>query len=185
MLQALLRSAALTPEDLEIKEYPDFGQGAAVAQGAVDAATGFANNEPVQLQLSGVEVNILRVDNVIALPGPGLIAGTSTISAKPDAIAAFVFQTLRAMREIAADPDKGLDAAIAAVPELGQDRATQRAILLATIEMWQSDLTRTQGLGAIDRAGWIESIAFLNELGLVAKPVSIDELIHDQFIPVD
>jgi NitT/TauT family transport system substrate-binding protein len=185
MLQALLGSADLTPDAIEIVEYPDFGQGAAVAQGAVDAATGFANNEPVQLELTGEEVNILRVDNVIALPGPGLIAGTSTIGSKPDAIGAFVAQTLRAMREIAADPDKGLDAAIAVVPELGQDRATQRAILLATIEMWQSDLTRAQGLGAIDRDGWTESIAFLTELGLVAKPVTVDDLVDPRFIPVD
>ena len=40
-----------------IIEYPDFGQGAAVAQGAVDAATGFANNEPVQLELAGTKVD--------------------------------------------------------------------------------------------------------------------------------
>ena len=53
MLQALLQSANLTPDDVEIVEYPDFGQGAAVAQGAVDAATGFANNEPVQLERTG------------------------------------------------------------------------------------------------------------------------------------
>ena len=53
MLQALLASADLTPDDLEIVEYPDFGQGAAVIADAVDAATGFANNEPVQLELTG------------------------------------------------------------------------------------------------------------------------------------
>ena len=185
MLQALLRSADLTPDDLQIVPYPDFGQGAAVAAGQVDAATGFANNEPIQLQLSGEEVNVLRVDNVIALPGPGLIAGTSTIDSKSNAVRAFVAQTLRAMREITADPDNGLDAAIAAVPELGQNRATQRAILLATIDMWQNDLTRAQGLGAIDRDGWTESIAFLTELGLVAKPVTVDDLVDPRFIPVD
>ena len=53
MLQALLKSAGLTPDDLTIVEYPDFGQGTAVAAGAVDAATGFINNEPVQLELTG------------------------------------------------------------------------------------------------------------------------------------
>jgi putative riboflavin transport system substrate-binding protein len=185
MLQALLRSADLTPDDLQISLYPDFGQGAALAAGAVDAATGFANNEPVQLQLSGEEVNILRVDNVVALPGPGLIAGTSTMESKSNAVRAFVAQTLRAMREIAADPDKGLDAAIATVPELGQDRATQRAILLATIEMWQNDMTRNEGLGVLNRDGWTDSITFLTELGgLVAKPVTVDDVIDDRFIPV-
>ncbi|MBA2374106.1 MAG: ABC transporter substrate-binding protein, partial [Chloroflexi bacterium] len=59
MLQALLKSANLTPDDLTIVEYPDFGQGAAVGQGAVDAATGFANNEPVQLRLAGEQVTVL------------------------------------------------------------------------------------------------------------------------------
>ena len=38
MLQALLASVKLTTDDVTIVEYPDFGQGAAVAQGAVDAA---------------------------------------------------------------------------------------------------------------------------------------------------
>jgi NitT/TauT family transport system substrate-binding protein len=185
MLQALLRSVNLTADDVEIVLYPDFGQGAAVATGAVDAATGFANNEPIQQELQGEAVVVLHVDAVVALQGPGLIAGTSTIAAKADSVGPFIAQTLRAMREIGADPDKGLDAAIAAVPELGQNRATQRAILLATIEMWQSDVTRRDGLGAIDQDGWTESIAFLTELGLVANSVTVDELVDPQFLPVD
>ena len=40
MLQALLASAGLTPEDVEIVEYPTSRQRCAVPQGAVDAATG-------------------------------------------------------------------------------------------------------------------------------------------------
>src|SRR4029450_12913732 len=38
MLQALLASAGLTTEDIEIVEYPDFTQEIAVERGAVDAA---------------------------------------------------------------------------------------------------------------------------------------------------
>jgi putative riboflavin transport system substrate-binding protein len=185
MLQAMLGAVSLTPEDLTIVEYPDFGQGTAVAQGAVDAATGFANNEPVQLQLQGEDVVVLRIDDIVPLPGPGLIAGASTIDSKGEAVGKFVAQTLRAMREIIADPDKGLDAAIAVVPELGQDRVTQRAILMATIDMWQSDRTSAEGLGTIDRDGWTASIALLTQLGLVAKPVTVDELVDPRFIPVD
>ena len=90
MLQALLKSAGLTPNDLQIVEYPDFGQGAAVAQGAVDAATGFVNNEPVQLQLTGEQVNILRVDEITPLPGNGLIVGSKALESKRDATAAFI-----------------------------------------------------------------------------------------------
>jgi len=183
MLQALLGSAGLTPDDVEVVEYPDFGQGAAVAQGAVDAATGFANNEPVVLERSGTPVFVLHVDDVTALPGPGLIASTATIDAKRDSIAGFVRATLRAMKDIVAEPAKGLDATIHAVPELGQDRELQAAILDATIDVWgRAGATPGEGLGQIDRAGWEASIEFMTELGLVPNPVTLDQLVVEDFV---
>ncbi len=183
MLQALLGSAGLTTSDVQIVEYPDFGQGVAVQQGAVDAATGFANNEPVQLELAGIKTVVLHVDQVIALPGPGLIAGTSTLDTKHGAIAAFVAATVRAMNEIKADPSKGLDAAIAAVPELGSNRSTQAAILAATISTWSGPVTAISGFGAIDDAGWTASIAFMTKLGLVPNPVTLSDLVRKDLLP--
>ncbi len=181
MLQALLGSAGLTAEDVEIVEYPDFGQGAAVQQGAVDAATGFANNEPVQLQLAGFPTTVLHVDAIVPLPGPGLISGTAALSTKQAAVAAFAAATLRAMCDIAADPEKGLAAAIVAVPELGSDRATQRAILDATIQAWQG--SGTAALGAIDAANWSASLVFMTTLGLVPNPVHVEDLIRADLLP--
>ncbi len=178
MLQALLGSAGLAPEDVEIVEYPDFTQRAAVEQGAVDAATGFANNEPVQLELAGEPVVLLRIDDITPLPGPGLIAGSSTLESKRVAIEAFVATTLRAMDAITADPSVGLDAAIVAVPELASARDAQLAILEATIESWSGAAQVSDGLGAIDEAGWAASIEFLTSLGLVPNPVTVDDLVE-------
>jgi NitT/TauT family transport system substrate-binding protein len=183
MLQALLRSADLTPGDLEIVEYPDFGQGAAVTQGAVDAATGFVNNEPVQLRLTGEEVSILRVDEVTPLPGNGLIVGAGALESKRDAITGFVAATLRAMEEIAATPEVGLDAALTAVPELAADRDTQAAILDATIEVWRGSAQEGGGLGAIEPGDWEASLTFLTDLGLVPNPVTVEDLIDTGFLP--
>jgi NitT/TauT family transport system substrate-binding protein len=164
MLQALVDSAGLTPADLEIRDYPDFGQAVGLQQGAVQAATGFRNNEPVQLRLSGFETNILGVDEITPLPGPGLTVGADTLAAKRDALRAFVAATLRAMAEIDADPEAGLNDAIAVVPEFGQDRATELAILEATIEMWHSPYTDAHGLGAIDQDAWADSLTFMRGL---------------------
>jgi NitT/TauT family transport system substrate-binding protein len=183
MLQALLDSAGLTPDDVTILEYPDYGQGVAVQQGAVDAATGFANNEPVQLELNGIKTVVLHVDNIVPLPGNGLIASVSTLDSKHAAVAGFVAATLRAMNEIAATPSKGLDAAIAAVPELAKDRATQMAILAATIATWASPTTSAGGLGAIDTDGWAASIGYLTKLGLVPHEVKVGDLVRDDFLP--
>ena len=184
MLQALLGSAGLTTSDVDIVEYPGFTQRAAVAQGAVDAATGFSNNEPVQLELDGTKAVVLHIDAITPLPGPGLIAATKTLTDKHDAIARFVAATLRAMNAIKLNPSVGLDAAIKAVPELGSARDLQMAILTATIESWTGPVQATNGLGAIDRDGWTRSIAFLTTLGLVPKPVTVDDLVQDDLIPV-
>ena len=149
----------------------------------VDAATGFVNNEPVQLELSGTPASVLRVDDVVPLPGPGLIAGVDTLEENPDAIQAFIAATLRAMEEIADDPEVGLEAAITEVPELGNDRETQRAILEATIDTWRGPLQAERGLGAVDRDGWQASIEFLEDLGLVPNPITIEDVLRDDLLP--
>ncbi len=181
-LLALLDSAGLTVDDVKLVEFPDFGQAAALQQGAVDAATGFANNEPIVLGNAGIDVNVLTVDGFVPLPGPGLVTGTATLEAKRDALTAFTAATLQAMEEIKADPQKGLDATFAMVPELAADPALQLQILEATVAQWQN--TRTGGaLGSIDTDGWQKSLEFMTTLDLVPNPVTVDQLVNDSLLP--
>ncbi len=185
MLQALLASAGLTPDDLSISPYPDYGQAVALSQGQVDVATGFANNEPVQLKLQGIDTTVLHVDQITPLPGPGLVVGTATLAAKHDALRVFVAATLRAMTEIKADPRKGVDASIAAVPDLGTNPAVQRAILDATIAIWSSPYTDAHGLGAIDTAAWAKSVEFMHSMpdGAVPSPRPAEQLVTTELLP--
>ena len=185
MLQALLGSVGLKTSDVNIQLYPDFGQGTALAAGAVDAATGFVNNEPVQLELSGTPATILHVDQTVPLPGNGLIVGIA-LGSKRDPLKAFIGATLRAMKDVAANPQKGLDAAVAVVPDLGKEPTTQLAILKATIETWSSDYTKAHGAGAIDRAAWTKSVTFI--AGLPDSPISsapptVDRLVDETLLP--
>ena len=182
MLQALLQSAGLTLDDVEIIEFPDFGQATALSQGQVDAATGFANNEPIQMRNAGIEPVVLTIDDVTPLPGPGLVAGTETLATKRPALEAFVAATLRAMDEIAADPQKGLDATFAAVPDLATNPELQAQILDATIATWRNQ--RTGGaLGSVDTEGWTKSLAFMTELGLVPNPITVEQLVDTSLLP--
>jgi NitT/TauT family transport system substrate-binding protein len=140
----------------------------------------------VQLEAAGVPAVVLHVDDVIALPGPGLIAGSKLLETGATAIAGFVGATLRAMREIARDPGVGVDAAIAAVPELASDRDTQARVLAATIATWPSPGNGPDSFGLIDRTGWQASIDFMSRLGLVPNPVTVDQLVHEiGILPVD
>ena len=185
MLQAMLDSAGLKPTDLTITEYPDYGQGTAVAKGAVDAATGYANNEVVQLGLAGEKLTVIKVDSIIALPGPGMIVGKPVIddAARKAAVKKFVAATLQAMKEIVATPSKGVDAAIKAVPDLAASKATQEAILAATIDVWKSPLTESKGLGAIDGNGWTKTIEYLGKLGLTQKTITVADATRSDMLP--
>jgi NitT/TauT family transport system substrate-binding protein len=185
MLQALLGSAGLKTSDLDIQLYPDYGQGAALGQGAIDAATGFVNNEPVQLGLSGTPTTILAVDSILPLPGNGLIAGVDTLKNKHAALKAFVAATLRAMSEITADPNVAIDASLAQAPNLvGTDRATLMAILKATLATWSNDYTVAHGPGSIDRAAWQKTVDFMVGLkdGTVPAAPAIGQLVDDSLL---
>jgi NitT/TauT family transport system substrate-binding protein len=182
MLQALLQSASLTPADVDIVEFPDFGQATALQQGTVDAATGFANNEPIVLKNAGIDTTILTVDEVVPLPGPGLVTGQQTLVSKEAALKAFTSATLRAMDEIAADPQVGLDATFALVPDLAQDPALQRQILDATVAQWTNPRTKA-AFGTIDRDGWQQSLDFMTTLDLVPNPVTVDQLVNETLLP--
>lgn len=185
MLQALLASAGLSADDVEIVTYPDFGQAVALAQGQVDAATGFVNNEPVQLERDGVPVEVLSIDEVAPLPGPGLVVGRANLASKRDALRAFTAATIRAMEEISADPQAGLDAAFSRVPELASDPETQRAILDATVDAWTSEHAVVHGLGSVDRAAWQSALDIMTSLpdSVVAGPLTVDELVTDELQP--
>jgi ABC-type nitrate/sulfonate/bicarbonate transport system substrate-binding protein len=110
-----------------------------------------------------------------------LCVGSKTLDERRPAVKAFVAATLRAMREIAADPTKGLEAAIARVPDLGQDRELQLGILRATIDTWQSPYTQANGLGAVDREAWRASIEFMRLLpeNPVPNPVTVEQLVAE------
>ncbi len=180
-LQALLAAEGLSPDDVEISTYPDFGQAVAVASGQVDAATGFVNNEPVQLKLQGLDVNVLQVADVAPLPGPGLVSGVATIESKGAALRAFTAATIRAMEEISTDPQAGLDATFTRVPELADDPETQLAILEATIDSWMGDPAAEHGLGTVDLAAWESGLEIMRSLpdSSVSDDLTVDDLVTD------
>ena len=144
--------------------------------GAVDAATGFANNEPVQLELAGTPTTVLHVDDITPLPGPGADRrhGDARDQARRRS-KAFVAVDAAAMQEIQADPNVGLDAAIKAVPELASARPTQAAILDATIKSWTGPVQEADGLGAHRRGRLGDVDHYLTTLGLVPNAVTVQE----------
>ena len=143
-----------------------FNAVASLAAGRLVAATGFWNAEGVALRRRGVPVRIFKVDEYGAPPYPELILTTSrrTLETEPELLAAILAGTTRGYELVVDDPEAGLDALLAANPEL--DRDEQRAQLDALLP----DLAPTPFDPAVLRR-WS---AWDVEHGLLKAPVDID-----------
>ncbi len=184
-LLALLYAENIPREAVNVQEI-GFTQVAAISEGKVTVAAGYGNNEPIQLERQGIPVNVIRVSDYFPLASDSLIASEQVIGSDPEVVHRFVRATLRAMAEVIADPDTAFTVALDYIPELkSADQSTrdlQRAVLQATLDYWQSDKTKTQGLGFCDEANWRETHTFLRESGLLTTDVEVTKAFTNQFI---
>ena len=176
-LLALLDAGGLTLNDITLREYPAFNQVEGLLNGDVDLITGFRVNEPLQLEAQGFAADILTVDELVPLPGPGIVFGDEVLSANRELAIAFADAVRRAQQTIAGDIDAGLEAAIAQVPTIGEDRDTARAVLAATVELWLDDAGDVAT--GIDRDVWESGYATRRELGLIDGSVPPEDMVDD------
>lgn len=173
-LLALLDAGGLTATDVTIREYPQFNQTQGLLNGDVDLITGFRNNEPWRLASQGMNVDVMTVEQIAPLPGPGMVVGDALLAGDPALVQAFATATVRAQATITGDIQKGLDAAVVAVPTIAADKATALTVLRATIELWKGSAVGPTG--AIDLAVWAKGYATMRKLGFIDGSVPVDQM---------
>jgi putative riboflavin transport system substrate-binding protein len=174
-LLALLAAGGLTPDDVTIREYPQFNQVEGLLSGDVDLITGFRSNEPLRLSAEGVEADVLAVDDIAPLPGPGMIAGDELLDSEIDLAHAFADAVLLAQEAIVQQPDLGLAAAIEAVPTIAEDEATAMAVLEATISIWLGDGPLPNNV--VDQTIWCPGYRTMLDLGFIDASVPIEDMV--------
>ncbi len=173
-LLALLDAGGLTADDITIREYPQFNQVDGLSNGDVELITGFRNNEPLRLADRGMDVGMLTVDDIAPLPGPGLIVGDELLADDPELVRAFADAVAAAQAEVIADPELGFAAAEAAVNTIAEAPDVARAVLDATVELWEGDGFDE---GRIDVELWESGYATMLRLGFIDGSVSLEEMI--------
>jgi NitT/TauT family transport system substrate-binding protein len=180
-LLTLLDAEGLTADDVTIREYPQFNQTEGLANGDVALITGFRNNEPLQLEAMGIEPDVRTVDEVAPLPGPGVIVGDQLLEDDPELVRAFAEATAAAQAAVIADPELGFEAAMAAVPTIAEGPEVARAVLDATVVLWEGDGFDD---GRIDAALWEQGYATMERLEFIDGSVPVTEMIAAEVLGV-
>jgi ABC-type nitrate/sulfonate/bicarbonate transport system substrate-binding protein len=105
-----------------------------------------------------------------------VIVGDELLADDPELVRAFTAAVAAAQADVIADPELGFAAAEAAVPTISEDPETARAILDATVELWEGDGFAD---GAVDRDLWVAGYETIVRLGFIDGSVEIDEMLAD------
>jgi NitT/TauT family transport system substrate-binding protein len=181
-LKAILYAASVKESDLKLVDI-GYTQAAAVSEGKVDAAVGYAVNEPIQLRAAGKSVNVISVADYSNLVSAGLVTNEETIAKQPELVRALVRGTLRGMQDAVAKPEEAMDITIKYVPEAGgNNRAAQMLVLKEAIKLWQPNPAKSQRLGYADVSAWKDSQAFMLAVGLIPKETPVERMVTNRFV---
>jgi ABC-type nitrate/sulfonate/bicarbonate transport system substrate-binding protein len=152
-----------------------------LVDGRVDVYPVFTANEPDTLARLGVPVRLFDPTS-LGVPGLGLsfITNQQMVDTKPDVVARFLRASLRGLADAMVDRDAAIDVVMKYAT--GEDRAHQRYMLDTEIDAAQNDLTRANGIGAMDRSRYVALRDFLLQYGGLAKSVDVDAVFTDRFV---
>jgi NitT/TauT family transport system substrate-binding protein len=180
-LQAALQAAHLTTSDVHI-EVIGYNQVSQVAQHQVDAAVGYAMNEPVQLQHLGYAVTVLPLANAVRLAGAGIITSQHLAATNPDLVRRFVQATYRGLRDTIANPDAAFTIARRYISGLsGSQLQLQRAVLNAAVKYWAAPADGHLGCASLSQ--WATMQQALLSQHQIATTKNPSSFFSNQFVP--
>jgi NitT/TauT family transport system substrate-binding protein len=159
----LLAANGLTEDDVEASEI-GFTQVESLLSDQVEAVVGYANNEPVQLEAAGQDVNVIYVADSADLVANGIITNEETIRDDPELVQGFVGAVLRGLADTLADPDGAYEISKKYVEGLDDSR---RPVLEASLDLWRADT-----LGLTDAASWEATQQVLLDIGFIDEPLA-------------
>jgi NitT/TauT family transport system substrate-binding protein len=159
----LLSANGLSLEQVGASEI-GFTQVETLKSDQVEAVVGYANNEPLQLEAQGEEIDVIYVADYVDMVANGIITNEETIANNPDMVEAFARATLRGLADTLADPAESYEISKKYVEGLDDSR---RNVLDASLEMWQADT-----LGLTDATSWQRTHDVLLEIGFLDGPLA-------------
>ena len=155
-------------------------------RGEVDFITGHYFTSFLELRARGVPAEDIVVFRYAAagLPfyGNGVIASPTMIATRGPQISAFLRATIKALREVVADPRVGI-AAVRALDPLIDERVELERLQLALAENIITEHVASHGVGAASEARLAASIAQVTEALGLPRRITPADLFDGSFLP--
>jgi NitT/TauT family transport system substrate-binding protein len=177
--RALLEAAGVDGTDIELVSI-GYTQVAALTEGQVDAAICYAMNEPVQMQVTGYDVDIIYVADYTNLVSNGLITNDATAQDQPELVQGMVRAALRGLAYTLDHADEAFEISRKYVPELaGDNEAVNRAILEESIRFWRAPLAE---LGRSYEEEWRASQQIMAQMELIGEEEGVATMFTNRFV---
>jgi len=157
-----------------------------LAQGKVDAITGFWFSSFMNLRAQGVpadEIVVLMLrDYGLALYGNAIIANPDFMRFQPKALAGFVRATIRGVQETIRDPDGAIDAVMKRNPIAKRDVELER-LKLSIERNFVTPYVRQNGFGGVDMKRLDRSIDQIGVAFTYTNKPKATDIFTSQYLP--
>ncbi len=179
-LRALLASADLDEDDLTLQEIgfaaPEF-----MCSRQVEAATVYIANEPLTINDQCYDVRVIEISDYANLVSNGLVTNEQTIRDNPELVRGMVRALWNGLVDTIADPEAAFELSLKHVDLPDDQMATQRQVLLNSVELWRSD-----NLGTTMPEAWERTQQILLDTTLLQASLSdLPAAYTNDFLPAE
>ncbi len=144
--------------------------------GQVDAAVCFSNNEPIQMDLMGVDLVQWNVRDFSNMVGASFISSETVLQRKAELLQRFARATRKALAYTVEHQDEALELSIGYLSGFDEEqRPFVSRALAATSELYVS----SGGYGHLDETKYQQSIDRLEALGLIEESYPASRIIYE------
>lgn len=180
------RANGLDPESVTWTSMAPNIRESMLAQGQVNAITGFISTSYFNLIAAGVAeediVSLPYPDYGLDLYGSAIVTTKAFAEANPDLVRGFVKAVIAGIKDTVADPDAGMAALVERDPLFDPVMEIDRLQLVLDRAM-MTDQVKANGLGTIDPARMARAVGVVADAYGIAEPPAAESLYTDAYLP--
>ncbi|WP_127112595.1 ABC transporter substrate-binding protein [Shimia sediminis] len=178
-LLAVLADAGLSKNDVDIQAVGPGGIIKLMISGDIQAMSGVPE-WAAAIRGAGVEIVTVPINDIFPAMAQAILASDSAIAERPEVVRAFVQATVRAYRDVIADPEAAAKDYVAAVPQHEGKEKIMEGIMRSYIDLvYGSD---SDQFGMMDEARLQDVQEFYVANEIVRQAVPVAEAYTNQFV---